>query len=205
MTCTDIFEENSLPRTEFHPVGASYPQPHYGLMSLHGVPKPGWRAFQFLHTHAGTHTVPAEVFHGVGQSTGGNESLIAATATVNITSDTQSALSGSGRVFLSHWDATHDAYAHSTAVVTLEVAGVKLVSSTASVHMIDNTTSANLLWQSWGSPPVPSAKQLAELKTYSEVVPHLAPWEPSTIASTGEQIMRTTIVMPPNSACVVEV
>ena len=34
-----VFEENSIPRTEFHPVGQQYNQPHYGLMTLHGVPK----------------------------------------------------------------------------------------------------------------------------------------------------------------------
>lgn len=50
-TFSDIFEENSIPRTEFHPVGvAGVPgggdQPHYGLMTLHGVPKPGWRGFR---------------------------------------------------------------------------------------------------------------------------------------------------------------
>ena len=33
------------------------------------------------------------------------------------------------------------------------------------VHMIDNTTSANLLWQGWGSPAVPTAAQIEELKT----------------------------------------
>ena len=63
----------------------------------------------------------------------------------------------------------------------------------------DNTTSANLLWQSWGSPPVPTAAQIEELKTYSEIVPHLLPW---TAAAGG--LKRTTVVMPPNTAAVVE-
>jgi len=62
----------------------------------------------------------------------------------------------------------------------------------------DNTTSANLLWQSWGSPPVPTAAQIEELKTYSEIVPHLLPWT----AAGG--LKRTTVVMPPNTAAVVE-
>jgi hypothetical protein len=176
-------------------------------MTLHGVPKPGWRAFQLLNSHAGSHTVPTVVTHGPGQSTGGNESLVAATATVNVSTDegTSSAVVGSGRVFLSHWDGTHDAYSHATAVVTLEVTGSKThASSTASIHMIDNTTSANLLWQSWGSPPVPTSAQLAELRTYSEIVPHLVPFEPG-VSDTGDAVMRATVVLPPNSACVVEV
>ena len=206
-TFSDIFEENSLPRTEFHPIGVAYGQPHYGLMSLHGVPKPGWRAFQLLHAHAGSHTVPSVVTHGAGQSTGGNESLVAATTTVNVTLATAAAAAspGSGRVFLSHWDGTHDAYSHNAAAVTLEVVGAQVTSASASVHMIDNATSANLLWQDWGSPPVPTSAQIAELKTFSQVVPTLVPWEAGTDADTGTAVMRITMAMPPNSACVVEV
>jgi hypothetical protein len=147
----------------FHPVGLPYNQPHYGLMSLHGVKKPGWLGFQLLHTHAGSHMVPATVTHGPGQSTGGNQSVIAATATVNATTTTVAAadadaddselsiVAGSGRVFLSHWDGCHDAYAHATAVVTLEVTvsvgTLEAGSEAAELYMIDNSTSANLLWQ----------------------------------------------------------
>ena len=117
-------------------------------MSLHGVPKPGWRAFQLLHTHAGSHTLPTTVSHGPGQSTGGNQSVVGATATVNCSgssvddADGLAPTPGSARVFLSHWDATHDAYAHATAVVTLEVAGAEAsgTSDTATVHMIVSTT-----------------------------------------------------------------
>jgi len=114
-------------------------------MSLHGVPKPGWRAFQLLHSHAGSHTLPTTVSHGPGQSTGGNQSVVAATATVNCSGnsadvDGVAPTPGSARVFLSHWDAIHDAYAHATAVVTLEVAGAASRGDTATVHMIVSTT-----------------------------------------------------------------
>ena len=157
-----VFEENSIPRTEFHPVGLPYGQPHYGLMTLHGVPKPGWRGFQLLNTHAGSHTLPTAVTHGPGQSTGGNQSVIAATTTINVTATTTAQLgmasgrktsmvAGTARVFLSHWDGTRDAWAHATAVVSLEVTVAansdEASSETAEVFMIDNTTSANLLWQ----------------------------------------------------------
>ena len=174
-------------------------------MSLHGVPKPGWRGFQMLHMHAGSHMVPAVVTHGPGQMTGGNGSMIAATATVNATAG--EAAEGSGRVFLSHWDGTHDAWSHSTGVVSLEVTGGNDASGseTAQVYMIDNTTSANLLWQSWGSPPVPTAKQIDELKNYSEIKPHLLPY--TTMASEAGAATKkvVTVVMPPNTAAVVVV
>ena len=240
-----VFEENSIPRTEFHPVGLPYGQPHYGLMTLHGIPKPAWRGFQLLNTHAGSHTVPTTVTHGPGQSTGGNQSVIAATTTVNATMgkktdlDKLSMVVGSARVFLSHWDGTHDAFAHATAVVSLEVMvsanSDEASSATAEVFMIDNTTSANLLWQrsahlrntarccllclhkcalprmrvccSWGSPPKPSESQIEELKRYSEVRPHLLPWTTSGTDVVGAAMTKktTTVIMPPNTAAVVVV
>ena len=44
-----VFEEGGLPTTEYSDI--------YGLMTYHGVPKPGWRAFQLLNG-AGDHRVP---------------------------------------------------------------------------------------------------------------------------------------------------
>ena len=55
------------------------------------------------------------------------------------------------------------------------------------------------------SPADISMAQIAELKTYSEVVPHLAPWEAVTDGDSDAAVMRTVVVMPPNSACVIQV
>ena len=52
-TFTDVFEEAGIPTSEFTNT--------YGLMSLGGIPKPGWRAFQLLHQHAGTLRHPVTV------------------------------------------------------------------------------------------------------------------------------------------------
>jgi hypothetical protein len=49
-TFTDVFEEGGLPTKEYSDI--------YGLMTYHGVPKPGWRGFELLHG-AGDHRVPA--------------------------------------------------------------------------------------------------------------------------------------------------
>jgi hypothetical protein len=51
-TFTDVFEEAGLPGKEFSNV--------YGLMTVSGVPKPSWRAFQLLAT-AGTARLPVNV------------------------------------------------------------------------------------------------------------------------------------------------
>ena len=53
-TFTDIFEENYFPSMPFH--GG------FGLLNLHGVPKPIYRAFQLLH-HLGTEKLPVQGAH----------------------------------------------------------------------------------------------------------------------------------------------
>lgn len=50
-----VFEEGGLPSTEYSNI--------YGLMTYHGVPKPGWRGFQLL-SDAGTHRVPTTLGNG---------------------------------------------------------------------------------------------------------------------------------------------
>jgi xylan 1,4-beta-xylosidase len=47
-TFTDVFQEGGLPTKEYSDI--------YGLMTYHGVPKPGWRGFQLL-AAAGDHRV----------------------------------------------------------------------------------------------------------------------------------------------------
>ena len=58
-TFSDIFEEGTAvdEHTEFMNI--------YGLMTISGVPKPGWRAFQLLHQHAGNTRIKATVTESV--------------------------------------------------------------------------------------------------------------------------------------------
>jgi xylan 1,4-beta-xylosidase len=53
-TFTDLFEENHFPSLPFH--GG------FGLLTVHGVPKPTYRAFQLLH-HLGKELLPVEGAH----------------------------------------------------------------------------------------------------------------------------------------------
>src|SRR5205085_3413176 len=53
-TFTDIFEENYFPSVPFH--GG------FGLLNLHGVPKPNYRAFELLH-RLGTDLLPVTGSH----------------------------------------------------------------------------------------------------------------------------------------------
>ena len=54
-TFTDVFEEGGLPREEFKNV--------YGAMSVGGIPKPAFRAFELLHAHAGDRRLPVAIEH----------------------------------------------------------------------------------------------------------------------------------------------
>ncbi|HWT03968.1 MAG TPA: hypothetical protein VN256_27210 [Pyrinomonadaceae bacterium] len=53
-TFSDIFEENYFPSVPFH--GG------FGLMNLHGIPKPAYRAFELLH-QLGTEALPVDGSH----------------------------------------------------------------------------------------------------------------------------------------------
>ena len=52
-TFTDVFEEGGMPRVEYKNV--------YGSMTVSGVPKPVWRAFELLNTHAGNRRVHVRI------------------------------------------------------------------------------------------------------------------------------------------------
>jgi xylan 1,4-beta-xylosidase len=58
-TFSDIFEENYFPSQPFH--GG------FGLMNLHGIAKPAYRAFELLHA-LGTELLPVEGSHGTVDS-----------------------------------------------------------------------------------------------------------------------------------------
>jgi hypothetical protein len=61
-----VFEEGGFPTSEFTNI--------YGLMTVHGIPKPGWRGFQLLN-EAGDTRVPVRVTetHGTQYETPTND------------------------------------------------------------------------------------------------------------------------------------
>ena len=82
-------EEGGLPEVEFLAI--------YGAMTINGVPKPVWRAFQLLHEHAGDRRLPTVVSQPVVPNTT-TAPFISAFATVNASDGIDSL-----RVFLSFW------------------------------------------------------------------------------------------------------
>ena len=54
-TFSDVFEEGGLPDKEFKNI--------YGLMTYHGIPKPGWRGFELLNKYAGDTRLNVTISH----------------------------------------------------------------------------------------------------------------------------------------------
>jgi hypothetical protein len=136
--------------------------------------------------------------------------------------------SGSGRLFLSHWDATGAGLNHSSVSVTITLQGcdtthinmcAAAVGGSTDVWMIDGTIEAKSLWYTMGQPAVPTPSQLQALKTHSEIKPTKLSWTQITATATatattehgpppadtnaGVATLTAVISMPPNSACVV--
>jgi xylan 1,4-beta-xylosidase len=203
-TFSDVFEEGGLPEVEFLGV--------YGAMTISGIPKPVWTAFQLLHTHAGDHRLPTVV------GPQGNVSYISAMATTNSSSSRGAGINDNGnngedggsslRVFLGFWG-NPDLCCNATArTVRLTVnhgaaaAGSQqlLLPTKAVLHVIDDTHgNVQALWHSLGAPNKPSSAQLAQLKAASA-----AGVVPVPVTAVNASATAVTVPMTENSAVVVE-
>lgn len=145
-TFSDIFEEIFFDSTPFHD--------GYGLLTVQGVPKPAYRAFQILHT-MGTKQLPVQV-----SSVPSNTSVHLA-ATTNGTHV---------QLLLSNFHTPIDltpAFDNWTAVV--HVSGVDATEDATVAFIDDNHTNPVATWKAMGSPNKLSASQLAELMQASEL------------------------------------
>jgi len=204
-TFSDVFEENGLPKSEYHN-HSRFTQPHYGAMTLHGVPNPVWRAFQLLHTHAGSHQFDGAALKVTNFATSFNGSgapipLLSAAATSNL-SRAQQVDATSVRLWLSHWDASGNesitrTHAPVLAHITLQLAaGVRLVKST--FWMIDASSQAHDLWEEMGSPDVPTPDQITQLMARSELKPRVMTWRQGP-----DNVATARIILHANTAVVV--
>jgi xylan 1,4-beta-xylosidase len=166
-TFTDIFEESYFPSIPFH--GG------FGLLNLHGVPKPVYRAFQLLHglgnelfPVAGTHeTVDAWVV-GKGRS-----------ITVFLTN---------------HAQPRHD--------IMTELVEVRLTQApaplTAHIERIDEDhANPRRRWREMGEPEYPSRSEVEQLEAASRLVK-----EPLSFSYEGGTV-RFHVDLPPHSVAAV--
>ena len=177
-------------------------------MTISGIHKPVWTAFQLLHTHAGDRRLPTVV------GAQGNVSYISAMATTNSSSRDDSGLaatrSGSAssplRVFLGFWGNPDTCCNATNRTIRLTVnhgaegAAAGGVPTKAVLHVIDDTHgNVQALWHSLGTPNKPNAAQLAQLKAASA-----AGVVPVTVAALDLASTVVTVPMTENSAVVVE-
>lgn len=138
-TFSDIFDENYFSSSPFH--GG------FGLMTIHGIPKPAYRAYELLH-HLGDQLVKVEGTHPTVDAwmTKGREAL--------------------------HFLLTNSALPRhpvSTASVRILLNGAHTI-KTAYIERIDDThANARSAWEAMGKPGALSDAQVAQLETASSL------------------------------------
>jgi xylan 1,4-beta-xylosidase len=181
----DVFEEGGLPLVEFNDI--------YGIMTIHGIPKPAWRAFQLLHAHAGDQRL---------RTSSSNSTRISAFATSNSTEGGAAvATTASYSVFLGFWgnpDATQPPAPDRTVNVYVRH-GAGVAPTTGMVYTINSTsTNPRAVWEAMGQPAVPNSTQMTRLMAASESVS-----ESTAVRSVNATTSVITITMSENTAAVV--
>ncbi|WEN16669.1 glycosyl hydrolase [Rhodanobacter sp. AS-Z3] len=138
-TFSDIFEENYFPSVPF--------QGGFGLMNIHGIAKPSYRAYEMLHA-LGTEMMPVEGSH--------------ATVDAWLVRDGNSAT-----LVLNNFALPR--HAIETETVTFTLAGAKQVTS-AMIQRIDlEHANAKRRWEQMGKPEYLSTELVAELHEVSKL------------------------------------
>jgi xylan 1,4-beta-xylosidase len=138
-TFSDIFEENYFPSVPFH--GG------FGLLNIHGIAKPTYRAFQLLH-HLGTELLPVEGSH----------------ATVDVWVVRRG---DSVTVLLTNFALPR--HPISTEVVRVVLRSARAPSRATIARIDQQHANAKRRWQELGEPAYPDPKTLAQLHTASEL------------------------------------
>jgi xylan 1,4-beta-xylosidase len=146
-TFSDIFEENYFPSVPFH--GG------FGLLNIHGIAKPAYRAFELLHA-LGTELLPVEGSHP--------------TVDVWAVRGAQSAT-----VLLTNYALPHHPIA--TEMIQIKLANA-LSPTRAAIRRIDSDhANAKRRWQEMGSPEYLNAAVVAELNAASRCEPEPHPFD----------------------------
>jgi len=164
-TFTDIFEEGGQ-QSEVFGTGTGW-----GLLSLYGIRKPSFRAFQLLHETGSNRFVGQESYPTVGSLVTTNQTHLQILA----------------------WN--HDIPTNSlqTQSVCFEIFPLPdQYSSIATIRRIDaNNTNPIALWQKMGSPTYPTPTQLTQLHNASQLV-----ITPLTYASQGSTVLFKVDIPP---------
>jgi len=216
-TFSDVFEEGGFPQTEFSGI--------YGLKTVQGIPKPGWRAFELLRD-AGDRIFRADVVEHVDNSAllgpaqpqeqptnlsnNTQVPLVSAWATVDSAKNATTSL----RVYLSFWAVQVEGappLPNRTVSLTInfadlltENAGTKAdlhsrLPGLAYQYVIDEQhANPHQAWLNMGSPAHPNATELSKLLASSVIKRQPLPME-----MVNDSAVHLSIFMSPNSAVMV--
>ena len=168
-TFSDIFEENYMPATEF--------QGGFGLLTLQGVAKPSYRAFELLHRLgaeqlpvAGTHeTVDVWVVRGREAVT----------------------------VLLTNHALPH--HQIETESANVQLTGLSEPRSVYVERIDDDHANAKRLWIEMGQPALPTAREIEQLHVASQIVREPLQWKYDA------DTLHLVLSMPPHSIAAITV
>jgi xylan 1,4-beta-xylosidase len=146
-TFSDIFEENYFPSLPFH--GG------FGLLNLHGIPKPAYRAFELLH-HLGN-----EILHVEGTHRTVDAWVIRRDSAVTI-------------VLTNHALPRHPIEAEA---VHIQLAGAARPSAVFAERIDEEHANPKRLWQEMGEPEYLRAHQIERLQEASQMVKQPHAWK----------------------------
>lgn len=168
-TFSDIFEENYFPSIPFH--GG------FGLLTLHGIAKPTYRAFELLHRLGDELFLVDGLHETVNCWVARDENKVTALLT------------------------NHSLPGHSieTEQVTIRLHGVQKPKAAFISRVDDKHANPRRVWEQMGSPTYPSTAELEILSEASRVIP-----EKQSFAWTDGSVT-FEIDLPPNSVAAIEV
>ena len=173
-TFTDIFEENYFPSVPFH--GG------FGLLNLHGVAKPVYRAFELLHALGDRlHPVQGGAGHAtLGLHVAGGEGFVTAFVT-------------------NHAMPRHHI---ATEMLRVRLTGVPAASRPVSAllsRIDEDHANPKRAWAAMGEPTYPSPRQLEVLHAASALRPEVHPLR------SGEGVIEFDLAMPPQSVAALRI
>lgn len=166
-TFSDIFEENYFPSVPFH--GG------FGLLNIHGIAKPVYRAFQLLHG-MGTEQLETEGRH----------------ATVNV----WVVRNGKAATILMTNLAMPEHHVE-TELVEVQLAGAPLPKSAWIERIDEDHANPRKEWQAMGEPEYLNARQVEQLQTASLLRAEVQPWKREDGA------VHFSAVLPPQSVAAI--
>ena len=146
-TFTDIFEENYMPATAF--------QGGFGLLTLQGVPKPSFRAFELLH-RLGTEALPVSGAHDTVDVW-----VVRSRDAVTI-------------LLTNHVLPRHPIQSES---IHIQLTGLLPPRDVYIERIDDDHANAKKLWVEMGSPTLPRPRQVEQLRTASQIVREPLLWK----------------------------